>query len=64
VTPVGNPDAIRVTLPVNPPTGTIVTVSEPLLFCATMSGLGDAVSEKLGGGFTVKAIVVVAVTLP
>ena len=30
VTPVGNPDAANVTLPLNPPNGVIVTVLEPL----------------------------------
>jgi hypothetical protein len=31
VTPVGNPDAARVTLPVNPPTSPTVMLSLPLL---------------------------------
>lgn len=66
VTPLGNPDAARVTLPVNPPTSVTVIVSVALLLCATESDVGDAESVKLGFVFvvTVNAIVVVAVNVP
>jgi hypothetical protein len=48
VTPVGKPDAVNLTLPVNPPDGTTVTVLVPLLPCATVSALGDALRLKPG----------------
>jgi hypothetical protein len=48
VTPVGSPDAERVTLPVNPPLGVTVIVELPLLPCVTVKLLGEADSEKFG----------------
>ena len=42
VTPVGRPDAERVTLPVNPPLGVTVIVELPLLRCVTVKLLGEA----------------------
>jgi formylmethanofuran dehydrogenase subunit B len=48
VTPLGNPDAARVTLPVNPFTSFTVTVSVVLLPCVTDALLADGASVKLG----------------
>lgn len=48
VTPAGNPDAERVTLPVKPPEGVTVTVLEALLPCVTETLLGEAESVKFG----------------
>jgi len=66
VTPEGNPDADRVTLPVNPPTGLTVIVLFPLLPCVTVKLDGEAESEKSGFtvALTVSEIVVVCVRLP
>ena len=67
VTPLGSPDAARVTLPVNPPTSVTVIVSvalEPAL-CNRQSGRRwfDSVKPPVGE-VTVSAMVVVAVTVP
>ena len=48
VTPLGRPDAAKVTLPVNPPTSVTVIVLVPLLPCVTVTLLGEAESVKLG----------------
>src|SRR5580698_8659335 len=48
VTPLGNPDAARVTLPLNPFTSVTEIVLEPLLPCVTDRLLGEADSVKLG----------------
>jgi hypothetical protein len=48
VTPLGKPDAARVTLPLNPFTSFTEMVLEPLLPCVTDRLLGDADSVKLG----------------
>ena len=48
VTPEGNAEADRVTLPVNPPEGVTVIVLLPLLPCVTVRLLGEAESEKFG----------------
>jgi hypothetical protein len=45
VTPLGRPDAARLTLPLNPFAGLIVTVLVPLLPCTTLNVFGVAVSE-------------------
>ena len=42
VTPLGRPDAERVTLPVNPPVGFTVIVLEPLPPCVTVTLVGEA----------------------
>lgn len=64
VTPLGSPDAARVTPPVNPPRSITVMVSLTLL-PATMDTLdGEDVSVKLPPPVTVRAMVVVAVMLP
>jgi hypothetical protein len=56
VTPEGNPEAERVTLPVNPPESVTVMVLLALLPCVTLTLLGDADRLKLaadaGGGNT------------
>jgi len=48
VTPLGRPEAERVTLPENPPTSVTVIVLVPLLPCVMVTLLGDAESVKLG----------------
>jgi hypothetical protein len=45
VTPLGRPDAARLTLPLKPFAGLIVTVLVPLLPCTTLNVFGVAVSE-------------------
>src|SRR5580658_2704745 len=64
VTPVGRPEAARVTLPVKPPMSVTAIVLVPLLPCTTLNVLGVADSVKLAGGFTVRLMLVVAVKLP
>lgn len=48
VTPLGRPEAARVTLPENPPRSVTVIVLVPLLPCVTVTLLGDEESVKLG----------------
>jgi hypothetical protein len=48
VTPLGRPDAARVTLPLNPPTSVTVMVLLPLLPCVIDRLLGESDSVKLG----------------
>ena len=48
VTPLGSPDAERVTLPLKPPTGVTVMVLVPLLPWVMVTLLGFADSEKFG----------------
>lgn len=48
VTPLGKPDAVRVTLPVNPPAGVTVIVVAPLLPWVMVRLLGESESVKLG----------------
>ena len=50
VTPLGRPDADRLTLPLKPPCGVTVMVLVPLAPCTTVKPLGDIDSEKPGGG--------------
>ena len=66
VTPFGNPDAAKATLPVNPPRSVILMVSVALLPCETDRVDADGASVKLGGvlAATVKATVVVSVSEP
>jgi len=45
VTPFGKPDAARLTFPLNPFDGSIVTVLVPFVPCTTLNVLGAAVSE-------------------
>ena len=58
VTPLGNPDAASVTLPVKPPTSVTVIVSVPLLPWVTDKLVGEAERVKPVFGFTVNPIVV------
>jgi hypothetical protein len=48
VTPLGRPEALKVTLPVKPLTGTTVIVLVPLLPWLTVTVLGEAVRLKFG----------------
>lgn len=66
VTPEGNPDADKVTLPVKPPEGVSVMVLVPLVPCFTVRLAGEADSEKLGvaAAFTVSEMLVVWVNVP
>lgn len=48
VTPLGRPDAARVTLPLNPPTSVTVMVLLPLPPCVIVRLLGESDSVKLG----------------
>lgn len=66
VTPVGNPDAVSATLPVNPPTSVTAIVSVALLPCERDRVDTDGASVKLGGvlATTVRARVVVSVMEP
>jgi len=48
VTPLGRPEAAKVTLPVNPPTSVTEIVLVPLPPCVTVTLLGEAESVKLG----------------
>ena len=50
VTPVGTPDAARVTLPLNPPMSVTLMVLVPLLPAATVSVSGAGESVKPGAG--------------
>jgi hypothetical protein len=59
VTPLGRPDADRLTLPVKPFKGATVMVLEPLNPCATVRPLGDA--ERLKSGVAPPPSVKVAV---
>jgi hypothetical protein len=47
VTPAGNPEADKVTLPVNPPAGVTVIVSFPLPPCGTVNAVAEGASVKL-----------------
>ena len=64
VTPLGNPDAARVTLLVNPLAPVTVMVSEAVFPCITESAGIAAASVKLGAALTLSAIVVEALRLP
>jgi len=56
VTPLGRPEAERLTLPVNPPDGVTVMVLFPLVPWVTVRLVGEAESEKSGvaAAFTVR----------
>lgn len=64
VTPLGNPLATSVTLPVNPLAGFTVMVSVLLLPWTTESVGAEGTRVKLGAAFTVSEMVVIAVTEP
>jgi hypothetical protein len=55
VTPVGNPEAEKLTLPLKPFTEVTETVLEPLAPCMTLKVLGDAESVKLGDVLVITA---------
>ena len=57
VTPLGRPDADNATLLLNPFSGLTVIVLAPLDPCVMVRPLGEAESEKFGGGLTVRASV-------
>jgi len=61
VTPLGRPEAVKLTLPVKPFTGVTVIVLLPLPPCVTETLAGDAESEKsaAAAAFTVSVTVVV-----
>jgi hypothetical protein len=63
VTPLGKPDAVRLTLPLKPPCGVIVRVLVPLLPCVTPRVLGDAERLKFGT-VIVRPMVVEVLVLP
>ncbi len=54
VTPLGSPDADKLTLPLKPFCGVTVMVLAPLAPCVTVKLLGDAERAKVGGGVTVR----------
>jgi hypothetical protein len=60
VTPLGNPVAASVTLPVKPPRSATEIVLVLLPFCATDTLVGEADNVKLGGTVTVTEAVPVA----
>jgi hypothetical protein len=64
VTPLGRPEATKLTLLAKPFVGVTVIVLVPLLPWTTLKALGAADSVKFGGAVTVRAIVVVCVKLP
>ena len=57
VTPLGNPEADRLTLPVNPLCGFTVIVLVPFDPCVTVTLLGDAERLKVGEDAPAKALI-------
>ena len=66
VTPLGRPDADKLTLALNPFCGVMVTVSVPVAPAVTLTLAGDADRLKVGTGaaFTVRLTVAVWLKLP
>lgn len=64
VTPLGSPEAVSVTLPVNPFRSVTAMASVPLAFGVTERDAAEGVIVKLGAVPTVSATVVLAVKLP
>jgi len=64
VTPLGRPDADKLTLPLKPFCGVTVMVLAPLVPCASLKLFGDADRVKFGGGVTVRESVVLCDKLP
>lgn len=64
VTPLGRPEADKLTLPLKPLSGFTVIVLVPLAPCVMVKLLGEAESVKFGGGLTVRESVVELVKLP
>ena len=57
VTPLGRPDAARLTLPLNPPRSVTVIVLVPLLPCTTVRAFGAAERMKPGVCAPAKALI-------
>lgn len=64
VTPLGRPEAVKLTLALKPFCGVMVIVLVPLAPRLMLKELGEAESVKSGAGVTVKESVVVLVRLP
>jgi hypothetical protein len=64
ITPLGNPEADRVTLPLKPFDGVIMMALVPVVPCTTVRLLGLAERANVGDALTVSVIVVVSVRLP
>jgi hypothetical protein len=66
VTPLGNPVAVKATLPVNPPVSVTVIVSVPVPPCLTVRDVGEEERAKPDTGLvlTVRPMVVLAVVVP
>jgi hypothetical protein len=64
VTPLGKPDADRLTLPLKPFCGVTVIVLMPLVPCINVRPPGDVESAKFGGAVTLRLTVAVLVRLP
>lgn len=64
VTPLGRPEADKLTLPLKALSGLTVIVLVPLAPCAMVKLVGEAESVKFGGGLTVSESVVELVKLP
>jgi hypothetical protein len=62
VTPPGRPDADRLTLPLKPFCGAIVTALVPLAPCMMLKLPGDAERVKFGVGIVIDTLSKVAVT--
>jgi hypothetical protein len=61
VTPVGSPEAVKVTVPVNPFCGVTVILLVPLAACATDKLLGEADRLKSGAATALTLSVIVVV---
>jgi len=57
VTPLGKPDAERVTLPLNPFSGEMVIVLVPLLACVIVTLFGEGESVKFGPAVPARALI-------
>jgi len=64
VTPLGRPDADKLTLLLKPFCGLTVMLLVPVVPCAIVMLFGDAEREKFAGAFTVRETVVLFVKLP
>jgi len=64
VTPLGKPDADKLTAPLKPFCGVTVIVLVPLVPCTMLKLFGDAERAKLPAGLTVRDTVVVLVNVP
>lgn len=64
VTPAGKPDAVRETLPVNPPVSVTPTVTVPDPHCGMVMDAGETLSVYPVEGVTVTGIVMVFTIVP